>query len=140
MPDSTPRSPSGEASLELAERIERLCLEYGRDSQLAAFMEDAGAADLLAAAVKVVVGEYAPEDMGALLDEIETVLQAAGLHGLTRSNREWRPLPGVRPEAEALTALVCPLDRCTRAEPGPAQTGPGCALSGRPLKTVLLQS
>ncbi|MFJ3714330.1 hypothetical protein [Streptomyces sp. NPDC090057] len=78
--------------------------------------------------------EYAPNRMSQILDTVEHVLAEQGVHGLTRPNREWRPLPGVTTRTEPIMVHVCPTGRCTRSEPTPAR----CSLTNQPLESVPL--
>lgn len=121
--------------MEIAERVERLCGEYGRDGQLAGLLEEAGEEALLDEAVALAgSAAYTPGRMAELLDAIEQAVAGQGVHGLTRPNRQWSPLPGVRPHEEELTVLLCPVERCARSELAPAV----CALTGRQLAAVPL--
>ncbi|MGW0486063.1 hypothetical protein [Nonomuraea sp. NPDC003214] len=128
---------SPEVLAELAERLERLCREHGRGGQLAGMLADAGVEDLLDQLTTQVVAD--PQEPGRtreLLDAVDEVLAEQGVHALTRPNREWRPLPGVRPGQPELTAYVCPVRCCTRSSP---EAG-SCALSGKPLEALRLPS
>jgi hypothetical protein len=124
-----------QALVELAERVERLCREHGRDGQLAALLEEAGAADLLDEAVALVISaDYDPRRMREALDRIERELAAQGIHNLTRTDRVFSPLPSVQPPGQPPSGYVCPLSRCTR---GQATQG-RCALADRRLEQLPL--
>lgn len=135
MPNDSVSLLSDDELVELAERVERLCREHSRDGQLRGLLEEDGAEALLDEAMALVTAaDFTPARMREVLDEIERVLAAQGVHGLTRPNREWTPLPGVRPQEAAVTARICPLGRCTRAAVGAER----CALGGRDLEPVPL--
>ncbi|KPI34243.1 hypothetical protein OV450_5947 [Actinobacteria bacterium OV450] len=123
-----------EALVELAERVERLCREHGRGGQLVALLEEAGAEDLLDEAVALATSaDYAPTRMREVLDAIEGKLAGQGVHGLTRPDRAFSALPGVRSgTGGTASAHVCPLSRCTRGEAGQGR----CALADRPLEAI----
>lgn len=122
-------------SAELAERMERLCRERGRNDDLADILEEAGAEELLDTFVTLLTRESAgPGELSAALDAIDEALASVGLHGLTRPNRSWSPLPGVHARDPAIFCYVCPLKRCDRVEP----EGARCSLAGRPLVRLRL--
>ncbi|WP_129800336.1 hypothetical protein [Streptomyces sp. F001] len=122
-------------SAELAERVERLCRENGRNGDLADMFEEAGAGELLDTFIALITQESAdPAGLSATLDAIDKALASIGLHGLTRPNRSWSPLPGVRNPAPEVFCYVCPLKRCDRVESEDAR----CSLAERPLERVRL--
>ncbi|MFF4039671.1 hypothetical protein [Streptomyces sp. NPDC001816] len=122
-------------SVELAERVERLCREHGRKGDLADMLEEAGAGELLDDFIELLTQENTdPQQLSAALDSIDEALASIGLHGLTRPNRSWSPLPGVRPGDPEVTCYVCPLKRCDRVE----SEGARCSLGERPLERVRL--
>ena len=128
--------PAEQATTELGERIERLCLAYDR-GDLEETLAAAGAEDLFLAAVAE-IGADAPraEQLRGLLDSLDEALTAVGLHGLTGSNRVFRTLPPFERPAEHV--WVCPLRRCTRVEtrdPG----GRRCAVGSRRLERLTVE-
>src|SRR4051812_25526647 len=73
----------------LAERIGQFCRQYARNDQLAELMAEAGADDVLAAAVAVATSDTAgPDEITRALDAVELVLAGLGIHSLTGTNRE----------------------------------------------------
>jgi hypothetical protein len=133
--DSTRSALTPQALVELAERVERLCREQGRDGQLTALLEEAGAAGLLDEAVALITSSaYDPQRMRETLDRIERELAAQGVHGLTRPDRAYSPLPGVRVPGQPPSGYVCPLSRCTRGEAVQGR----CALADRRLQELPL--
>ncbi|MFE9168827.1 hypothetical protein ACFYNZ_04735 [Streptomyces kebangsaanensis] len=122
-------------SVELAERVERLCREHGRNGDLADMFEEAGAEELLDTFIALLTRENTdPVRLSATLDAIDEALASIGLHGLTRPNRSWSQLPGVRPRSPEVACYVCPLKRCDRVESESAR----CSLAERPLERVRL--
>lgn len=97
--------------------------------------EEAGAEDLLDTFNALLRQEDAdPDRLSATLDAIDEALASIGLHGLTRPNRHWSPLPGVRQRASEVFCYVCPLNRCNRVESAVTQ----CSLAEQPLQRVRL--
>ncbi|GAA1240758.1 hypothetical protein GCM10009665_34490 [Kitasatospora nipponensis] len=130
MPGTPTGRRSNDALTELAERVEKLCREYGRNDQLADLLTAAGADDLLRQVIELMASGDRPLDrMTDLLDRLDAAATPCGLHGLTRPDRTWSPLPGVRTPREAPPLRVCPVRWCTRAE----ESAAGCALVNRPL-------
>jgi hypothetical protein len=133
--DRTSPPEDDPVSAELAERVERLCREYGRNGGLTDLLEEAGAEELLDTFTTLLTQDGTdPERLSATLDAIDEALASVGLHGLTRPNRSWSPLPGVRRGVPEVFCYVCPLRRCDRAEPHEAR----CSLAERPLQRVRL--
>jgi hypothetical protein len=119
--------------IELAERLERVCLAHGRGGELRGLLEEAGEETLLDEIGAVLAqDEFRADCLADLLDAVDGALSAQGVHGLTRPNREWRELPGVTAAAPQVEAWFCPVARCTRAEEAPA----GCALTERRLEAA----
>ncbi len=97
--------------------------------------EEAGAEELFDTFTALVRQEDAdPDRLAAVLDAIDEALAAIGLHGLTRPNRSWSPLPGVRQRDPEVFCYVCPLKRCDRVESAAAR----CSLAEQPLERVRL--
>ncbi|MEV5516364.1 hypothetical protein AB0L50_26245 [Streptomyces flaveolus] len=116
--------------IELAERLERVCLAHGRGGDLRGLLEEAGKETLLEELSAVLAqNEFHTDRLAALLDAVDEALSTQGVHGLTRPNREWRELPGVKPAVPQIEAWFCPVARCTRAEKTPAD----CTLTERRL-------
>ncbi|PYC79740.1 hypothetical protein C7C46_13730 [Streptomyces tateyamensis] len=122
--------PSNDAPTELAERVKKLCHEYGRNGQLTDLLAATGADSHLAEVIELMAsGDRAVGRMTDLLDQLDKAAKGFGLHGLTRPDRTWSPLPGVRAPREVPPLRVCPVRWCTRAEESAAT----CALVDRPL-------
>lgn len=97
--------------------------------------EEAGAGELLDTFNALILRENAhPDELSAALDAIDEALASIGLHGLTRPNRSWSPLPGVRQRVPEVFCYVCPLKRCDRVE----TEGARCSFAGQPLERVRL--
>ncbi|MFI0976243.1 hypothetical protein ACH4SP_04335 [Streptomyces sp. NPDC021093] len=135
MPDDSNVRGAGDALVELAERVGRLCREHARNGQLLGLLEAAGREDLMETVTGLLAApEHAPDLMSRTLDAVERVLAEQGVHGLTRPNREWARLPGVTARTEPVVVHVCPANRCTRAEQAPAH----CSLTNQALEPVTL--
>ncbi|MFG3202753.1 hypothetical protein [Streptomyces sp. NPDC048192] len=135
MTDRVPPPEDDPLSAELAERVERLCREHGRNGDLADMLEEAGATELLDDFAELLTQDSAePGRLSEALDAVDEALASIGLHGLTRPNRSWSPLPGVRARDPEVACYVCPVRRCDRAESEDAR----CSLTGRPLERVRL--
>ncbi|MCP3803505.1 hypothetical protein NLX83_29965 [Allokutzneria sp. A3M-2-11 16] len=123
------------------ERLGRLCLNLARDPGLSAVLDDAGLPaehwDALADAVRAGAD---PDALTRVLDAVEEAAAAAGIDGLTSTDRRFQPLPGAASGVRVAHGWRCPhAHPCGRVEVR-ADGAPECSLTADPLTPVKVVS
>ena len=123
-----------EGTVEVRPAVAAVCtaLDDPGFRQLAAH---AGATGVLARIVALLNDPGAAAPAGEL-DHLDDLLARAGLDGVERTSRGYRPLPGL-PGHPVVEVLACPLDRCSRIA-SVADPAPRCGVAGRPLRPIRL--
>jgi hypothetical protein len=122
---------------DVADRIARLCTLLD-DADTRTALRDAGA-DAVVRGIAASVQAGGPEDdVAAALDDVDTRMAAADYGYLTRSFRNYRPLPGNR--AHQIDVAVCPAQHpCSRAARIDGEPA-ACGLTGQPMTRLRLRS
>jgi hypothetical protein len=127
--------------LSIAERIASLCRLLA-DDDLQRLAAEAGAGPLLARIVASV--NAGNQNLAALehdLDALDEALARLGLDGVTTSVRLHQPRPAApdTPAPDLGGGWTCPLEECSRVEPGAASSGPApvCGFSAQPMQNIL---